>query len=167
MQEDAPNTVLALLPLVTSRSFPDVIYKISLLQNCAGTCTQVEELSSLLNTGEVPNLFDASEMISIGETVRQRARTVRMDGSRTDLNSFFVDQVSAVQSLLKLLCPGEQCLQISSYSAPLAAYRFDNVFVWCYVSALLVIPSESGCGDFLPLSLARPLIGSLSGRMMP
>ncbi|GLC77190.1 hypothetical protein PLESTF_001896200 [Pleodorina starrii] len=55
--------------------------------------TMVEELSSLLNTGEVPNLFDASELISIGETIRQRARTARMDGSRADLNNFFIDQV--------------------------------------------------------------------------
>ncbi|GIL46228.1 hypothetical protein Vafri_3260 [Volvox africanus] len=64
--------------------------------------TMVEELSSLLNTGEVPNLFDASELISIGETMRQRARTARMDGSRADLNNFFVNQVR--QHLRVVLC---------------------------------------------------------------
>ncbi|EFJ49499.1 flagellar inner dynein arm heavy chain 11 [Volvox carteri f. nagariensis] len=64
--------------------------------------TMVEELSSLLNTGEVPNLFDASELIAIGETLRQRARTARMDGSRADINNFFVNQVR--QHLRVVLC---------------------------------------------------------------
>ncbi len=54
---------------------------------------QVEELSSLLNTGEVPNLFDTGEIIAMGETIRQRARQARMDGSRADLYNFLVQQV--------------------------------------------------------------------------
>lgn len=55
---------------------------------------QVEELSSLLNTGEVPNLFDTGEIIAMGETIRPRARQARMDGSRADLYNFLVQQVS-------------------------------------------------------------------------
>ncbi|KAG2500939.1 hypothetical protein HYH03_000764 [Edaphochlamys debaryana] len=64
--------------------------------------TMVEELSSLLNTGEVPNLFDVGEMLAIGETIRPKARAVRMDGSRSDLNNFFVQQVR--QNLRVALC---------------------------------------------------------------
>jgi hypothetical protein len=31
-------------------------------------CGQVEDLSNLLNTGEVPNLFDVGDVIAIGES---------------------------------------------------------------------------------------------------
>ena len=54
---------------------------------------QVEELGSLLNTGEVPNLFDTAEVISAGEAVRSRARQAKMDGSRGDLWNFVVQEV--------------------------------------------------------------------------
>ncbi|KAG2427037.1 hypothetical protein HYH02_014682 [Chlamydomonas schloesseri] len=64
--------------------------------------TMVEELSSLLNTGEVPNLFDTGEMITIGEAIRQKARAARMDGSRADLTNFFVATVR--QHLRVVLC---------------------------------------------------------------
>ncbi|GFR40055.1 hypothetical protein Agub_g593 [Astrephomene gubernaculifera] len=64
--------------------------------------TMVEELSSLLNTGEIPNLFDAGELATIGENIRPRARAVRMDGSKADLYNFFVQQVR--QHLRVVLC---------------------------------------------------------------
>jgi hypothetical protein len=54
---------------------------------------QVEDLSNLLNTGEVPNLFDTGELLAIGEAVRTRARAAHMDGSRADLLAFFVSEV--------------------------------------------------------------------------
>jgi dynein heavy chain len=54
---------------------------------------QVEELSALLNTGEVPNLFDAGEMITLCEAVRPRAKAARMDGTKADLTAFFVQTV--------------------------------------------------------------------------
>lgn len=53
----------------------------------------VEDLSSLLNTGEVPNLFDQGEAMAVGEAVRPRARQAKMDGSRADLWTFFVSEV--------------------------------------------------------------------------
>lgn len=56
-------------------------------------CRMVEDLSNLLNTGEVPNLFDASDQVSICEGVSARAKKVGMDGSRTELFSFFVSEV--------------------------------------------------------------------------
>lgn len=57
------------------------------------TQIQVEDISNLLNTGEVPNLFDTGEVIAIGEAVRNRAKVARMDGSRADLFAFFVAEV--------------------------------------------------------------------------
>ncbi len=54
---------------------------------------QIEDISNLLNTGEVPNLFDTSDTIAIGEAVRTRARAARMDGTRADLFAYFVQQV--------------------------------------------------------------------------
>lgn len=57
-------------------------------------CPQIEDISNLLNTGEVPNLFDTGDTIAIGENVRTRARAARMDGSRSDLFAFFVQEVS-------------------------------------------------------------------------
>lgn len=54
---------------------------------------QVEELGSLLSTGEVPNLFDAGEAVTMGEALRPRARQAKMDGSRGDLWDYGVQQV--------------------------------------------------------------------------
>ena len=54
---------------------------------------QVEDISNLLNTGEVPNLFDTGETLAIGEAVRTRAKQAKMDGSRADLYNFFVSEV--------------------------------------------------------------------------
>jgi dynein heavy chain, axonemal len=53
----------------------------------------IEDLSNLLNTGEVPNLFDASDQVTIGEGVSAKAKKVGMDGSRADLFNFFISQV--------------------------------------------------------------------------
>lgn len=53
----------------------------------------VEDLSNLLNTGEVPNLFDGSDQVSICEGVSARAKKVGMDASRADLFSFFISEV--------------------------------------------------------------------------
>ncbi len=55
----------------------------------------MEDISNLLNTGEVPNLFDTGEALAIGESVRNRAKAARMDGSRADLFAFFVQEVRA------------------------------------------------------------------------
>ena len=41
----------------------------------------VEDISNLLNTGEVPNLFDGSDLAQIGENVRARAKQAGMDGT--------------------------------------------------------------------------------------
>ncbi|GAX82307.1 hypothetical protein CEUSTIGMA_g9736.t1 [Chlamydomonas eustigma] len=64
--------------------------------------TMVEDISNLLNTGEVPNLFDTGEALSIGEAVRSRAKQVKMDGSRADLYNFFVSEVR--KNLHVVLC---------------------------------------------------------------
>lgn len=53
----------------------------------------VEDLSNLLNTGEVPNLFDGSDQVSICEGVSARAKKAGMDGSRAELFAFFVSEV--------------------------------------------------------------------------
>lgn len=54
----------------------------------------VEDISSLLNTGEVPNLFDASDQVAICEGVSARAKKVGRDGSRAELFAFFCGEVS-------------------------------------------------------------------------
>ena len=53
----------------------------------------VEDVSSLLNVYEVPNLFPASDMAQILETIRPKAKLVGMDGNRDLLHAFFVQQV--------------------------------------------------------------------------
>ena len=55
----------------------------------------VEDISNLLNTGEVPNLFDSGEQASIGENIRSKAKKAKMDGSRQDLYNFFLQEVKA------------------------------------------------------------------------
>lgn len=54
----------------------------------------VEDVSSLLNVYEVPNLFSSSDMAQILENIRPKAKVARMDGSRDLLYSFFLQQVN-------------------------------------------------------------------------
>ncbi|KAL2633853.1 hypothetical protein R1flu_005332 [Riccia fluitans] len=52
----------------------------------------VEDINSLLNTGEVPNLYDPGDLGAICETIRPRAKRAKRDGSRLELLSFFADE---------------------------------------------------------------------------
>ncbi|KAL3693679.1 hypothetical protein R1sor_007330 [Riccia sorocarpa] len=52
----------------------------------------VEDINSLLNTGEVPNLYDPGDLGAICEAIRPRAKRAKRDGSRLELLSFFVDE---------------------------------------------------------------------------
>ncbi|GFH11507.1 uncharacterized protein HaLaN_07015, partial [Haematococcus lacustris] len=64
--------------------------------------SMVEDINNLLNTGEVPNLFDVGEALAIGEAVRSKAKAVRMDSSRADLFAYFVQEVR--RNLHVVLC---------------------------------------------------------------
>lgn len=59
--------------------------------------TFLEDISNLLNSGEVPNLFPADEMSDICEKMRvidrQRDRSLQTDGSPVALFNFFVQTV--------------------------------------------------------------------------
>ncbi|XP_043259913.1 dynein axonemal heavy chain 7 isoform X2 [Colletes gigas] len=59
--------------------------------------TFLEDISNLLNSGEVPNIFPADEMTDICEKMRvidrQRDRSVQTDGSPVALFNFFVQTV--------------------------------------------------------------------------
>lgn len=59
--------------------------------------TFLEDISNLLNSGEVPNLFAADEMTDICEKMRvidrQRDRSLQTDGSPVALFNFFVQTV--------------------------------------------------------------------------
>eukprot|EP00983_Pelagomonas_calceolata_P128000 1161469-Pelagomonas_calceolata.AAC.23 len=66
---------------------------------------QIEDISNLLNTGEVPNLFDTGDVIAIGEAVRTKARAARMDGSRADLYEFFTQEVRLLRLPVRVFHP--------------------------------------------------------------
>jgi dynein heavy chain, axonemal len=53
----------------------------------------VEDISNLLNTYEVPNLFAAGDLAQVFENIRTRAKVAGMDGNRDQLYSFFVQNV--------------------------------------------------------------------------
>ncbi|MEW5311651.1 MAG: hypothetical protein WDW38_003347 [Sanguina aurantia] len=53
----------------------------------------VEDISNLLNTYEVPNLMQSSDLVPIYETIAMRAKAAGMDGSRDQLYNFFVQEV--------------------------------------------------------------------------
>jgi dynein heavy chain, axonemal len=54
----------------------------------------VEDISNLLNTGEVPNLFDASDQVAIAEAVSGRAKKAGLlGGTRAELFAFFCAEV--------------------------------------------------------------------------
>lgn len=55
----------------------------------------VEDISNLLNTGEVPNLMAGGDLAQIFETIRGRAKAAGMDGNRNQLYSFFLQCVRA------------------------------------------------------------------------
>ncbi|KAK3235325.1 hypothetical protein CYMTET_54468 [Cymbomonas tetramitiformis] len=55
---------------------------------------QVEDISNVLNTGEVPNLYDGSEMATIGENIRVRVKAAGFDEqSKIEVYNFFVSEV--------------------------------------------------------------------------
>lgn len=62
----------------------------------------VEDINSLLNTGEVPNLFNTDEKAEILEFVRQDARALKGDCGPAQLYSYFVDRVR--KNLHVILC---------------------------------------------------------------
>jgi len=53
----------------------------------------VEDISNLLNTYEVPNLMQNSDLSTIFENIRPRAKQAGMDGSKEALYNFFVQEV--------------------------------------------------------------------------
>lgn len=59
----------------------------------------VEDLSNMLNTGEVPNLLGTGDLAGIFENIRPRAKQAGMDGNRDQLYNFFVQEVSCMLSL--------------------------------------------------------------------
>ena len=62
----------------------------------------VEDISNLLNTGEVPNLFPADEKTTILDGVKSRAKAAKKDGSPAEMFAFFVD--SCRENLHMCLC---------------------------------------------------------------
>ncbi len=56
----------------------------------------VEDISNLLNTYEVPNLMQSSDLVPIYENIRMRAKQAGMDGSKELLYNFFVQEVRRV-----------------------------------------------------------------------
>ena len=53
----------------------------------------VEDISNLLNTYEVPNLFVSGDLATIFENIRARAKQAGMDGNRTTLYTFFLSEI--------------------------------------------------------------------------
>jgi dynein heavy chain, axonemal len=65
----------------------------------------IEDISNLLSLGEVPNLFDASDQVTICEAVSARAKKVGMDGSRSDLFNFFCMEVRKFLHVVLVFSP--------------------------------------------------------------
>ncbi|GMH33280.1 hypothetical protein BSKO_01114 [Bryopsis sp. KO-2023] len=55
----------------------------------------VEDISNLINTYEVPNLLQNSDLATIFENIRPRAKQAGMDGTREQLYSFFLQCIRA------------------------------------------------------------------------
>ena len=54
----------------------------------------VEDISNILNTGEVPNLMEAGDMVTIFETIAGRAKAAGIDaGNKSLMRNFFVAEV--------------------------------------------------------------------------
>ena len=53
----------------------------------------LEDISNLLNSGEVPNLFEKEEMATIYDTIRQSARDAGLDDAPDGLWNFFISNV--------------------------------------------------------------------------
>ena len=53
----------------------------------------VEDISNLLNTYEVPNLFVSGDLATIFENIRVKAKQAGMDGTRTQLYNFFLQEI--------------------------------------------------------------------------
>jgi len=65
----------------------------------------VEDISNVLNTAEVPNLLENSDTVQIFETIRTKAKSAGMDGSRTDMYNFFLREVKRNLHVLLAFSP--------------------------------------------------------------
>lgn len=72
----------------------------------------VEDVSSLLNVYEVPNLFAPSDMAQILENIRPSAKQAGMDSSRDLLYAFFLQQVRVLR-FLNIYFPSSMKMQFS------------------------------------------------------
>lgn len=87
----------------------------------------VEDISNLLNTGDIPNLFDGSDVAQIGENVSNRAKQAGMDGTILS---------TAVCFWLEWSCVPCDCfvkrlflIQVKSFNRILGAARPSSVLV--------------------------------------
>ena len=62
----------------------------------------VEDISNILNTSEVPNLMENSDMVQIFENIRGRAKAAGMDGNKDSMTNFFISEVR--KNLHVVLC---------------------------------------------------------------
>lgn len=106
----------------------------------------LEDISNLLNTGEVPNLFTPEEKIEICEKMRQldrqRDKSVQTDGSPVALFNFFVTIVrEQLHTVLTMSPIGENfrirlrkfpalvnCCTIDWFQVSLHSFQFHNWF---------------------------------------
>lgn len=96
----------------------------------------MEDVNSLLNSGEVPNLFSVEDKIEICEKMRQidrqRDKSIQTDGTPAALFNFFIT-----------VCTNFCFNIISTFYKYLAKYRlFENNFMLFYVCRQLVMHSE-------------------------
>ena len=75
---------------------------VSLLGHADQPRVFVEDISNILNTGEVPNLMEAGDLGTIFETIRGRAKAAGMDGSKDAMTNFFFGEVR--RNLHVVLC---------------------------------------------------------------
>ena len=93
--------------------------------------TFVEDLSNLLNTYEVPNLLQNSDMVTVYENIGGRAKQAGMDGSKEQLYNFFLSEVRRNLHIVITLQPHRRRLPRAAEEVPFTGELYHDRLVHC------------------------------------
>eukprot|EP00767_Chilomastix_cuspidata_P003405 gnl/Chilomastix_cuspidata/3528.p1 GENE.gnl/Chilomastix_cuspidata/3528~~gnl/Chilomastix_cuspidata/3528.p1 ORF type:complete len:4397 (+),score=382.77 gnl/Chilomastix_cuspidata/3528:1904-13192(+) len=122
--------------------------------------TQLEDINSILNTGEVPNLFENEEMDAIINNIRPKAKEAGISGGRDLLLQFFTSRVRDNLHIILCMSPANDSFRrrLRMFPSLITNMTIDWFQPWpedalFNVAEKFLSPDEedtSPCGEFTP-----------------
>ena len=121
--------------------------------------TMLEDLNNVLNTGSVPNLFPADEVMQILDSVNARAKAANRNNTPTETFEFFIDECKKNLHMVICMSPIGSGLRdrIRSFPALVNCCTIDWFFPWPE-DGLIAVAQQSLTGMGLEESLTNHVI---------